>query len=420
MTPPKKKGEDGHQKAREKICVVCLRKSNKKLSPNQKKGLQNHSKIFNDISPEDPRVPSGICHDCRKILQLKIHGKGKDKPFKIPQGFSFHANVIIPKTRSVIILGNAHSVPENSFNTGQYYKNTKFWTIKNMKSLDHEMKHIDTGIMTCKCSYPCTDCLVFHTDLDTCGRKRKMADLANFFEKFMAETGGNSNLCRFYYCQKDRPWIYETLQEHKNSQDEIFDHLLPSPLHDFLGIGNKFVHTLGEFWPELIAAWVKFCNVSKEGYWGGHFLGNALRTLFENISFLEDEYGYAKEPLMAPFIKAMRSFDAVREGVMGMELDPDYAQLINQFKTDYLALKKFGFSVTLKAHCIFYHYIDWLDKWQLPLGLVGEQAGEAVHCRFNRFIQCKQCSHLDSKDFPENLLRVTVAWSSLAAITFDE
>ena len=132
-------------------------------------------------------------------------------------------------------------------------------------------------------------------------------------------------------CRTLEPWN-ETLEEHKNSQDEISDHLLPSPLHDFLGIGNKFVHTLGELWPELIAAWVKFCNVSKEGYWGGHFLGNALRALFENISFLEDEYGYAKEPLMAPFIKAMRSFDAVREGVMGMELDPDYAQLINQFK----------------------------------------------------------------------------------------
>ena len=122
---------------------------------------------------------------------------------------------------------------------------------------------------------------------------------------------------------------------------------------------------------------------------------------------------------MAPYIKMMRSFDAVREGVMGMELDPDYAQLITQFKTDYLALEKYGFSVTLKAHDVFFHYIPWLDKWGLPLGLVGEQAGEAVHCRFNKFIEFKQCSNPDSEDFGDNLLKVTVAWSSLAAITFD-
>ena len=76
--------------------------------------------------------------------------------------------------------------------------------------------------------------------------------------------------------------------------------------------------------------------------------------------------------------------------------------------------------IRVKAHNIFYHYIPWLDRWQLPLGLIGEQAGEAMHCRFNRFIQNKQCANPESDSFAENLLKVVVAWSSLAAISYDE
>ena len=102
-----------------------------------------------------------------------------------------------------------------------------------------------------------------------------------------------------------------------------------------------------------------------------------------------------------------------------MELEDDYAEKILQFRSDYLALERLGFSVILKAHDVMFHYIDWIDKWQLPLGLVGEQAGEAIHSRFNRFIQSKQCASPNSEGFGENLLKVVVAWSSQAAITFD-
>ena len=80
----------------------------------------------------------------------------------------------------------------------------------------------------------------------------------------------------------------------------------------------------------------------------------------------------------------------------------------------------FGFSVTVKAHCLFYHFIPWLDKWQLPLGLVSEQTGESIHCRFHSFIQNKQVSNPNSKDFAENLLKVVNSWNSRAAILFED
>ena len=83
-----------------KICLICIRKSDRNVTANQIKELKKYSSIFDKISPEDPRVPTGICGDCRLLLQLKINKKGQDKEFKVPSGFSFQSDVIIPKTRS--------------------------------------------------------------------------------------------------------------------------------------------------------------------------------------------------------------------------------------------------------------------------------------------------------------------------------
>ena len=64
--------------------------------------------------------------------------------------------------------------------------------------------------------------------------------------------------------------------------------------------------------------------------------------------------------------------------------------------------------------------IDWIDRWQLPLGLVSEHTGEAIHSKFNKFIQNKQCADPESEDFGANLEKVTVAWDSQAAMLFDD
>ena len=161
------------------------------------------------------------------------------------------------------------------------------------------------------------------------------------------------------------------------------------------------------------------CQQRRVLHWGGHFLGNALEKLFENIGFLE---GYLdRYPLLLPYIVAMKSFNEVRKSCFGMDLHDDYAERIHKFQADQKVLQDdFGFSVTVKAHCLFYHFIPWLDKWQLPLGLVSEQTGESIHCRFHRFIQNKQVSNPNSKDFAENLLKVVNSWNSRAAILFED
>ena len=117
----------------------------------------------------------------------------------------------------------------------------------------------------------------------------------------------------------------------------------------------------------------------------------------------------------------MKSFDAVREACFGMELDDDYAQRIQKFKDDYLILfSDYGFSVTVKAHDTFFHITPWLERWEIPLGVVGESAGESLHRRLNKFIENKQCASPESEDYGQNLLKVGVAWNSHAAILYED
>ena len=104
MSPRKEKGIDGHAASRGKICIVCLKKSDRSLTPNHIEGLRTCTTIFESITPEDLRVPTGICNTCKSILNAKMQtskkGKTNDRVFKIPQGFTFALHVILPRTRS--------------------------------------------------------------------------------------------------------------------------------------------------------------------------------------------------------------------------------------------------------------------------------------------------------------------------------
>ena len=71
----KKSLNEGHSVCRGKICVVCLEKSKRPLTPNLINELKKFTNIFEKISPEDERVASGICDPCRNLLRLKIKGK---------------------------------------------------------------------------------------------------------------------------------------------------------------------------------------------------------------------------------------------------------------------------------------------------------------------------------------------------------
>ena len=98
------------------------------------------------------------------------------------------------------------------------------------------------------------------------GPERTVASLAEDYERFMSETGGNEKLGKHYFGQTKRPLLFRTLEEHKTCQDKVSGINVPSSLHDWLGIGNHFLKVLGELCPETVEAWVKHAKVSAAGY----------------------------------------------------------------------------------------------------------------------------------------------------------
>ena len=93
MASLKQLGKDTHTINRGKICVVCLGKAKRTLTPNLIDGLNRFTSLFNDISPDDEKVPTGICENCRKLLKQKECGKAPDKDFRIPTDFTFNSVV---------------------------------------------------------------------------------------------------------------------------------------------------------------------------------------------------------------------------------------------------------------------------------------------------------------------------------------
>ena len=86
--------KNGHTINRPKLCVVCLGKSKQNLTPNLIEQLKQFTSLFDNISPYDERVPSGICENCRNVLRDKAKGKGQNKQFKIPPDFCFTSIII--------------------------------------------------------------------------------------------------------------------------------------------------------------------------------------------------------------------------------------------------------------------------------------------------------------------------------------
>ena len=84
---------------------------------------------------------------------------------------------------------------------------------------------------------------------------------------------------------------------------------------------------------------------------------------------------------LTPYLATMQCFDKVVQSCFGQTIDASYEQHILEFKRNYLMLGK---SVTLKAHSIFNHIVDWVkivQKGSLEHGLskFSEQAFESAH-----------------------------------------
>ena len=89
-----------HEVCRGKVCVVCLRKSDRPATNGQLEEIRASTILLKSIQPLDQRVPTGICNTCSTHLNKKIKGESGIK-LKIPnETFSYSKDVLIlPNTR---------------------------------------------------------------------------------------------------------------------------------------------------------------------------------------------------------------------------------------------------------------------------------------------------------------------------------
>jgi len=78
----------------------------------------------------------------------------------------------------------------------------------------------------------------------------------------------------------------------------------------------------------------------------------------------------------------------------------------------------FGVSITVKAHDVFFHTADWIERWQIALRPLSEQSGEHLHSKVDNFFENTVVSP-NSPDFGPSLCKRTGAWNAQAAIDFE-
>ena len=99
--PPNPTKPADHENCRGKVCLICLRKSDRQVNPDQIETIRNNSDMFKKVQPWDERVPKGICIGCVTDLSLLKNPKKPNPVLKIPNDFCFSKEVVVPpKTRS--------------------------------------------------------------------------------------------------------------------------------------------------------------------------------------------------------------------------------------------------------------------------------------------------------------------------------
>ena len=137
------------------------------------------------------------------------------------------------------------------------------------------------------------------------------------------------DLQHFYNCR------HEPLIERSGP---IINVVVPSPLHCLIGIVNKIYKELLKVFPQAEAWPSKLHLVPQVQHGGCDFNGNACHHLLKNIDIF-DSLGTTRrnKKVLDPFISCLSSFGDLALGTFSNTLDPDYENLIAQFKKAYMA-----------------------------------------------------------------------------------
>ena len=118
----------------------------------------------------------------------------------------------------------------------------------------------------------------------------------------------------------------------------------------------------------------------------GNYEGPCLNKILNNLEKLRP---FMMGENLMPFYEAFVAFKAVAKAVFtSNQLAFSWRESLHTLKSCILSLHQgFGMSVTPKLHVLIVHVEQWVDIFGRPLGMEGEQAGEAVHHIWKRLLE---------------------------------
>lgn len=293
----------------------------------------------------------------------------------------------------LLVLAIAPNTQENYSNVVQLWSSLGINNFEGTVATDLKLANILVGIMSHASLYPCTWCYSSKNEMNKCGLYRTVGNSLENYLKWHEAGEKKQDAKKFMNCTN--PPVFDT------SQDRAILEIIPPPeLHLMLGVVNTlYTNLIKESEPDALQ-WAQKCSVTREVYHGSSgFNGNSCRKLLSKVDLFRSNCCISS----LKYVKAFDDFNAVVKACFSMKLDPNFRQIIENFKRSYLDL---GISITPKVHAVFFHVPDFCAETQAGLGFYSEQATESVHSDFKRVWE-KYKVGKDHPDYADRLRQAT-------------
>ena len=297
-------------------------------------------------------------------------------------------------SRRMILLAVVNKVPESHFNIDLIFKSINIESISFKLTGDFAFLMPILGLIKgCGGTNPCPLCTQQKTTRGGQGSRwiERPEDCLRTMESLFTNYAGWVMSGEKMSASMTKMWdgvcCTPLLPFHHGAETRVLDILVPGPLHLFLSL-NEVINFLERTqWPELKQVIQDHLGVKFHVYMGkvGNYEGPCLNKILNNLEKLRP---FMLDANLLSFYEAFVAFKAVAKAVFtSNQLACNWRESLHTLKSRLLTLHHgFGMSITPKLHVLIVHVEQWVDIFGRPLGMEGEQAGEAVHHIWKRLL----------------------------------
>lgn len=264
------------------------------------------------------------------------------------------------------------------------------------------------GIQGYSASYPCPYCHIDKDHLHLVGTPRTFGDCRQLNSEWV-QAGEKLSKCKDFKNCRHRP-LLDSIPDAKR----VIEKNPPPQLHLMSGNTNtinKGLEAEGPRYAELAKEWAKRIGISREGYHGGDFAGNACRKMLrpESLQVLSDLA--PNDSKVRAYIEAFQALDLVVKECFGFYYNPqtDHTALVAKYREKYGLL---GLRITPKVHIVAFHVLHFMQTVGDSLGVYSEQAGETIHSKWVKTWSKFQVTAMDNPSYCDKLRRAVGDFSS--------